>query len=80
VNPGRGRLAGIAERRIFKSYASLSSVPTDELKALADILKDHSSIPGQNHAGVVGPVVMAELARRNGADCQRRPHPDGSGH
>jgi hypothetical protein len=79
VNSGRGRLAGIEERRIFRSYASLSCVPTDELEALADLLKNHSGVPGPNHAGVVGPVVMAELTRRNGAECRRRPHPDGSG-
>ena len=79
-NSGRGRLAGIAERRIVKSYASLASVPTDELEALAGLLKDHSRIPGPNHAGMVGPAVIAELARRNGSDCHRRPRPGGPGH
>jgi len=66
MNAHRDRLAGIAERRVFKSYASLSAVPTDELQALVDLLKNHSSTPGPNHAGLVGPAVTAELARRNG--------------
>ena len=80
MNAGRGRLAGIAERRIFRSFDSLRSVPTDELEALADLLKNHCSTPGPNPAGVVRPVVMAELARRGGTGCQRRPLPEGSEH
>lgn len=70
MNGHQGRRAGIAERRVFKSYTSLSSVPTDELHALADLLSNTSGAPGPNHAGLVRPVVMAELARRNGNRCQ----------
>jgi hypothetical protein len=65
MNAQRGRFAGIAERRVFKSYASLSAVPTDELQALVDLLKNHSNTPGPNHAGLVGPAITAELARRD---------------
>lgn len=77
MNANSGRLAGIAERRIFKSYDSLSSVPTGELEALACLLRNGDNKPGPNHAGLVGPVVMAELARRNGAECRGRSRPDG---
>lgn len=64
----RGRLAGVAERRVFKSYSSLSSVPTDELETLAGLLQTSANTPGPNHSGLVGPVVMAELERRKGAE------------
>jgi hypothetical protein len=71
----RGRLAGIAQRRFFKTYGSLSSVPTGELEVLAGFLKESANVPGPSQAGLVGPVVMAELARRNRAkrDGCRRP-------
>jgi hypothetical protein len=79
MNAPRSRIAGMAERRIFKSYASLSAVPTDELQALVDLLRDPSGNPGPNHAGLVSPAVMAELARRNGAACRGRHRPDTPG-
>ncbi len=79
MNAPRSRVSGMAERRIFKSYASLSTAPTDELQALVDLLRNHSGNPGPNHAGLVSPAVMAELARRNGADCHGRPRPDSPG-
>lgn len=75
LHPLRSRLAGIAQRRVFKSYSSLSSVPTGELEVLAGLLKTSTNIPGPNHSGLVGPVVLAELARRNGADHRGRRRP-----
>lgn len=72
-----GRLAGIAQRRVFKSYSSLSAVPTGELEVLAGFLRGSGNAPGPNQAGLVGPVVMAELARRNGEDHERRRRPEG---
>ncbi|WP_028270918.1 MULTISPECIES: hypothetical protein [Arthrobacter] len=80
MSTNSGRLAGIAERRIFKSYASLSSVPTGELEALACLLRNGDNTPGPNHAGLVWPVVLAELARRNGAEHRRHSRPDDPGH
>jgi len=76
VTARRGRRAGLAERRVFKSYASLSSVPTDELEVLAGFVRNSATNSGPNHAGLVGPVVMAELARRSRAECHGGPHPD----
>jgi hypothetical protein len=73
----RGRLAGITQRRFFKTYTSLSSVPTGELEVLAGFLKESTNIPGPSQAGLVGPVVMAELARRSGAKHDGRPRPGG---
>ena len=76
----RGRFAGIAERRVFKSYSSLSSVPTDELEALAGFLTSSGNTPGPNHSGLVRPVVMAELARRKEAGHKGRRRPDAPAH
>ncbi|ABK05201.1 hypothetical protein Arth_3826 [Arthrobacter sp. FB24] len=75
LHADRSRHAGIAERRVIKAYASLSAVPTGELEALAGLLRDCENTPGPNHAGLVGPVVMAELARRNQAAREGRSRP-----
>lgn len=74
LNAVIGRLAGIAQRRVFKSYPSLSAVPTGELEVLAGLVKNSGNAPGPDHAGLVAPVVMAELARRTMAELEgRRP-------
>lgn len=80
LHADRGRHAGIAERRVIKAYASLSAVPTGELEALAGLLRNSGNTPGPNHAGLVGPVVMAELARRNQPEREGRSRPDNPAH